>query len=74
MLDPLHCLHCFLWQSCCLQLLLWRLCSQMLDRPQSLHVILSVVLADARPAALLAAAPLAVVLADAHPAALLAPV
>ena len=46
----------------------------MLDRPQSLHVILSVVLADARPAALLAAAPLAVVLADARPAALLAPV
>jgi hypothetical protein len=49
-----------------LQLVLWRWCWQMLAPPSAL------VLADARPPALLACAPLALVLADARPPALLA--
>jgi hypothetical protein len=48
------------------------LCSQMLAPPHCLPASSTVVLADARPAALLVLASLAVVLADAHPSALLA--
>ena len=63
MLDPQH----------CLQALLWRLCSQMLDPAWLAPASSAVVLADARLAALLAPASYAVVIADARPAALLAP-
>jgi hypothetical protein len=71
MLDPPHSLHWLLWRLCghfagsprhSLHMLLLRLCPQMLDPRHCLHLLSSaVVLADARPAALLALVSSAVV-------------